>query len=1156
MTNQRLRKFLPPALGQRTVYPSILSVMLLVIIMSLPALSGAQQTCQPDGDVDRNGSVTAADALLAFQQALSLAQLSACQSRIADVFPLPTTPDGNITASDALCIFQKALSLPSCLDTLPSTNQPPVVNAGADRSVDAGTAVTLSGVATDSDGTITRYAWTQTGGTRVSLAGAATATATFTAPDVPTDETLTFRLTVTDNSGAQASDEVRVTVRRANQPPVVNAGADRSVDAGTAVTLSGVATDSDGTITRYAWTQTGGTRVSLAGAATATATFTAPDVPTDETLTFRLTVTDNSGAQASDEVRVTVRRANQPPVVNAGADRSVDAGTAVTLSGVATDSDGTITRYAWTQTGGTRVSLAGAATATATFTVPDVPTDETLTFRLTVTDNSGAQASDEVRVTVRRANQSPVVNVGADRSVGAGTVVTLSGVASDSDGTITRYAWTQTGGTRVSLAGAATATATFTTPDVPMDETLTFRLTVTDNSGAQASDELRVTVRRANQPPVVNVGVDRSVGAGAVVILSGVATDPDGTIATYTWTQTGGARVSLAGAATATATFTAPDVSADETLTFRLTVTDNSGAQASDELRVTVRRANQPPVADAGFDQFVFANEVVTLAGSGSDADGTIVRYRWVQTSGPPVALSGANTPNASFIAPEVAFENLLEELEFQLTVTDDDGASDTAVVLVVAIYDPGTNEPPTADAGFDQMVSENILVTLSGSASDSDGTVTDYFWLQISGVQVLLFDADTFNPSFTAPEVDSEAELVFELNVLDDELGFAMDTVTITVLNAVSNTPPVANAGRGQTVDANTPVTLSGSGSDADGTIVSYRWRQTSGTPVALSGASTQTASFTAPDVDADEELVFQLTVTDDGGASDVDMVTVTVHAASASSALRAELFENPAPGKPNYVIAGDSASLQYWAAPDGTVRQSLHQSTDGTHRTRVFFNDTTELPRVVLDEVSGNWLSIREQGDSRVDFWAYGSDGNYQGGFAIYEEDGQYYIGEVVGVPAHEGREITGELNPSSGSWSGSFMLTGDPADGLTNIRVLSAEQVMFLESLQPSETSAAIANSPVVAAIDTLREGLFWAGAAVAVIAAIPSAPVWMPLAAGGLLAGALFLPDVKDAVRGSARDIGCESFDEGMCSLVGVHLAHPDSRGPIGGLSATY
>ena len=121
-------------------------ILLALVAVGLPALTDAQPACLPDGDVDQNGSVTAADALLVFQQALSLAQLSACQQTIADVFPQPANPDGSITASDALCIFQKALSLPSCLDTLPSPNQPPVVDAGPDQSVEAGVMVFLLGL--------------------------------------------------------------------------------------------------------------------------------------------------------------------------------------------------------------------------------------------------------------------------------------------------------------------------------------------------------------------------------------------------------------------------------------------------------------------------------------------------------------------------------------------------------------------------------------------------------------------------------------------------------------------------------------------------------------------------------------------------------------------------------------------------------------------------------------------------------------------------------------------------------------------------------------------------------------------------------------------------------------------------------------------------
>ena len=91
-------------------------------------------------------------------------------------------------------------------------------------------------------------------------------------------------------------------------------------------------------------------------------------------------------------------------------------------------------------------------------------------------------------------------------------------------------------------------------------------------------------------------------------------------------------------------------------------------------------------------------------------------------------------------------------------------------------------------------------------------------------------------------------------------------------------NRQPTAEAGPAQSVDENTLVILSGSGADADGTITRYTWAQTSGAPVSLEAADTAEARFAAPQVDADEDLVFRLTVTDDDGAAATDTVTITV--------------------------------------------------------------------------------------------------------------------------------------------------------------------------------------------------------------------------------------------------------------------------------------
>jgi hypothetical protein len=71
----------------------------------------------------------------------------------------------------------------------------------------------------------------------------------------------------------------------------------------------------------------------------------------------------------------------------------------------------------------------------------------------------------------------------------------------------------------------------------------------------------------------------------------------------------------------------------------------------------------------------------------------------------------------------------------------------------------------------------------------------------------------------------------------------------------------------------------LRGSGSnDPDGSIVSYRWAQTSGPAVALTDANTATATFTVPPLADPATLSFTLTVTDNGGLSASQSVSIPV--------------------------------------------------------------------------------------------------------------------------------------------------------------------------------------------------------------------------------------------------------------------------------------
>jgi hypothetical protein len=381
-----------------------------------------------------------------------------------------------------------------------------------------------------------------------------------------------------------------------NVPPTADAGPDQTVGEGDPVTLDGSnSSDSDGTISSYEWLQTAGTSVALSDPTSDMPWFTAPIVGiSGEALTFQLTVTDSGGLTDSDTVIVNVSNVNQSPTADAGPDQVVGEGDTVTLDGSnSSDPDGTIVAYSWSQTQGISVTLVGPSSAQPSFTAPDVgPNGESLTFLVTVTDDGGLQATDTCIVNVSWVNLPPEADAGVDITVDEGDQVTLDGLGStDMDDGIDGYLWTQTAGTSVTLSNPASATPWFTAPIVGISgEALTFQLTVRDIGGLTDSDTVIVNVSNVNQAPTADAGPDQAVTEGDPVALDGSnSSDPDGTIVSYSWSQTQGISVTLVGPSSAQPSFTAPDVGPNgDSLVFELTVTDNGGLQATSTCIVNV----------------------------------------------------------------------------------------------------------------------------------------------------------------------------------------------------------------------------------------------------------------------------------------------------------------------------------------------------------------------------------------------------------------------------------------------------------------------------------------------------------------------------------------------------------------------------------------
>ncbi|MDY7227454.1 myxosortase-dependent M36 family metallopeptidase [Hyalangium rubrum] len=308
-----------------------------------------------------------------------------------------------------------------------------------------------------------------------------------------------------------------------------------------------------------------------------------------------------------------------------------------------------------------------------------------------------------------------------------------------------------------------------------------------------------------NRVPVVSAGADQTINERRRVTLSGSATDPEGAPLTYVWTQTVGPAVTLSGASEASSTFRAPEVTEDTDLRFELRASD--GVNTSPPAQVTVRvrnisNGNRPPSAQAQGPDAVDEGASVTLTGGGTDPDEDVALvYAWTQVSGPTVTLSDAASSQVSFTAPQVP-EN--KELRFQLVVSDGELSSEPVVVTVQVrdVFDA----KPVARAGEDQSVKEGNVVTLSDAGStDPEGTPLTYAWTQVEGPTVTL-TAQGARATFTAPGVDADTVLTFQLRVTDTHGESSEDTVSVNVANVPE---PDSGCGCGAGQDGSVPATL-----------------------------------------------------------------------------------------------------------------------------------------------------------------------------------------------------------------------------------------------------------------------------------------------------------------------------------------------------------
>ena len=762
--------------------------------------------------------------------------------------------------------------------------------AGEDREVLTGASVTLSGSGSSTRSNPTySYKWTQTAGVSVTLSGADTATPSFTAPSVRTD--LEFSLTVNDGVGDSAADTVTVRVRPPPHPtsaPCVHPAPAWTAFWGGSLLDSVTADD---------------TSISFRGTGLSAARnsfwFCRPDGTRDtldqevaggssDTVTGLARATRYWLAVKWTDIRNVVRWQNWQAVsttggttADAGADRTVDTGSTVTLSGSGSSTrPGATFTYTWTQTGGPSVTLSGAATATPSFTAPALRND--LVFSLTVNDGDEESEADTVTVLVRPPpNPTSAPCVQPTLPGGNLTETALFVVTGTTDSAITYRGTSQSNitslwfcrpdGTRQLLgeglhdeqprtvSGLASGTTYWVTAlhdlpdhveDVPEFWNAWKAVTTTGAASVQAvrftsspasgrtyveGETIRAAVTWSKPVTVANGGSNANVslrldlgaddtdransrkamgyvsGSGTTTLTFEYVVKPGDVDADGVWLQTASATddavVFLANGATlrngttdvvrtrgglpttgdagrkvdasisvASVRFTSSPASGDSYLlgeTVRAAVTwskpvtvANGGSNANVSLRLDLGADDTDLANSRRAMRYVSGSGTATLTfeyaikPGDTDADGV-----WVQTA-------SAADATVVFLANGATLRNGTTDVvrtRGGLPTTGDAGRK----------VDGSTSA--TADAGEDREAVSGATVTLSGSGSSTRANPSySYRWSQSGGPDVTLSGANTATPSFTAPALRSE--LVFSLVVNDGTFDSVADTVTVRV--------------------------------------------------------------------------------------------------------------------------------------------------------------------------------------------------------------------------------------------------------------------------------------------------------------------------------------------------------------------------------------
>jgi hypothetical protein len=588
-----------------------------------------------------------------------------------------------------------------------TVNALPVVNAGVDQTVCNASPATLTG-----SGAIT-YSWVTTH-PNLSVSNAT--------PFFPS-QTATYTVTGTNINGCQNQDVVVVNVI---PQPIVNAGLDQTICAGTPVILNATTTLASPTAVVSPFTWTGGYANNSQFVPT-----------TSQTLT--VSVVGANGCTNQDQMSITVLAL---PTVNAGLDQTICSGTGATLNATGAAS------YTWSNN-----VIQG---------VPFFPTASQI-YTVTGVGANGCTNVDQVQVNV---STGPSVTVSAPQTVCSNAAATFSAVPLNSLGGF----WTTNGNGTITPNISSAAITYLPAANDPVVVTLTY---VATNACGSSSSATNVNVLPI---PLVNAGPDQTICEGSSVVLNASGN------ANVTW-LTPNVSNGLAFVPTATTTYTA-------------TATGINNCTNQDQVTVTVVAL---PDVNAGDDQTICAGSDVTLTATGATT------YQW--TGGISNGAAFAPGTTATYTVTGTTTNGCAGTDQVTVYVNATPVATATQVGDVTITATPGsynyqwincatgTAVPNASFATFNALANGTYAVIVSTPQGCSDQS--DCITIDAVSIEQLAEIAVSVQPNPTAGEVSISmpTDLTATAQVFDAQGKLVIDQTNVSngsTLNLVNMTTGV----------------------------------------------------------------------------------------------------------------------------------------------------------------------------------------------------------------------------------------------------------------------------------------------------------------------------------------------------------------------------